>query len=243
MTKAINKIKGKIKVSSSTGNALNPEKVKKNSSKIILSNKEKIQKIKDPIATKNDILQSAIEVFVENGFGKSTLEQIAAKAKVTRGAVYWHFKNKQEIFAELHEALHKPLTSSILEDMKKNCDDSLCQLEKLCVKLLVDLDNDEMRKKILKIFLCKCDYSCGMEDILEKQRVNKLKNIERFAEYFERAKKNKNLAKDLDPQITAISLACYMSGIVTEYLRNPQLFKLKQQAPQLIKQFFSAFRK
>ncbi len=201
------------------------------------------KKTKDPIATRNDILQAAIEVFVENGVSKSTLEQIASKADVTRGAVYWHFKNKHDIFEALHETLHQPLTASILEDMQKNCDDSLCQLEKLCVKLLVDLDNDEMRKKILKIFLCKCDYSCGMEDILEKQRNNKLKNIERFAKYFERAKKNKHLPKTLDPQITAISLACYMSGIVTEYLRNPQLFKLKKQAPHLIQQFFSSFRK
>lgn len=206
--------------------------------------KKKIQKkTKDPTATKNDILQAAIEVFVEHGFVKSTLEQIAAKADVTRGAVYWHFKNKHDIFEALHEALNKPLTSSILEDMKKNCDDSLCQLEKLCVKLLVDLDNDETRKKILKIFLCKCDYSCGMEDILEKQRKRKLKNIEFFSEYFARAIKNKKVPQDLDPKITAISLVCYMSGIVTEYLRNPQLFNLKKQAPHLIKQFFSAFRK
>ncbi len=205
--------------------------------------KKKTQKkIKDASATKNDILQAAIEIFVQHGFVKSTLEQIAAKANVTRGAVYWHFKNKHDIFEALHEALHQPLTASILEDMQKNCDDSLCQLEKLCVKLLVDLDNDEMRKKILKIFLCKCDYSCGLEDILEKQRKRKLKNIDLFSKYFDRAKKNKNLPKTLDPKITAISLVCYMSGIVTEYLRNPQLFNLKKQAPHLIGQFFAAFK-
>lgn len=200
------------------------------------------KKIKDPISTRNDILQAAIEVFVEHGFMRSTLEQIAAKAGVTRGAVYWHFKNKHDIFEALHETLHQPLTASILEDMKKNCDDSLCQLEKLCVKLLIDLDNDEMRKKILKIFFCKCDYSYGMEDILEKQRARKLKNIDLFSQYFERAKKNKHVPRTLDPKITAISLACYMSGIVIEYLRNPQLFNLQKQAPHLIKQFFAAFR-
>lgn len=207
-----------------------------------MANKETNRKTKDSAATKNDILQAAIEVFVKNGFVRSTLEQIAREAGVTRGAVYWHFKNKHDIFEALHEALHQPLTSSILEDMKKNCDDSLCQLEKLCVKLLVDLDNDEMRKKILTIFFCKCDYSsCDMEDILDKQRKRKLKNIDLFAQYFDRALKNKHLPANIDPKITAISLACYMSGIVSEYLRNPQLFNLKKQAKHLIRQFFSAF--
>ncbi len=203
--------------------------------------KKSLQKTKDSSGTKNDILRAAIEVFVINGFNKSTLEQISAKAAVTRGAVYWHFKNKHDIFEALHEELCRPLTSSILEDMQKNCDDSLCQLQKLCVKLLTDLDNDPMRKKILKIFLCKCDYS-GMEDILEKQRKQKLKNIDLFSQYFERAKKNKHLSKNLDPKITAISLACYLSGIVVEYLRNPQLFDLKKQAPHLIGQFFASFK-
>ena len=206
-----------------------------------MTNKETKKKTKNPVKTKNHILESAINIFENKGFVRASLEEIAAEAGVTRGAVYWHFKNKYGVFEALHEKLHQPLTSSILEDMQKNCDDSLYQLEKLCVKLLVDLDNDPLRKKILKIFLCKCDYS-GMENVLEKQRKQKLKNIDLFSKYFEKAKKNKYLLPKIDPKITAISLACYMSGIVTEYLRNPQLFNLKKQASQLIKQFFSSLR-
>ncbi|MBM5782798.1 MAG: TetR family transcriptional regulator, partial [Pelagibacterales bacterium] len=181
--------------------------------------------------------------FVTKGFVRSTLEEIATKANVTRGAVYWHFKNKYDIFSALQDELYQPLTTSILEDMKKNCDDSLNQLENLCIKLLVELDNDDTKKKILKIFLCKCDYSCGMEDIVERQRNQKLKNIDLFSQYFERAQKNQILVKDINPKTAAISLACYMSGIVTEYLRNPQLFSLKEQAQLLVKQFFLAFKK
>ena len=192
--------------------------------------------------TKDAILQAAIDVFVDKGFVRSSLEQIAQQAQVTRGAIYWHFKNKHHIFEALQEKLYQPLTSSIFEDLQKNCDDSLQQLEKLCIKLLVDLDNDPTRKKILKIFLCKCDYSCGMEDILEKQQQLKLNNIELFSQYFNRAKNNKYLPEEHDPRITAISLACYMSGIVTEYLRNPGLFDLEEKAPHLVNQFFASFK-
>lgn len=199
-------------------------------------------KSKNSIETKNSILKSAIEVFVEKGFLKSTLDEIAIRANVTRGAVYWHFKNKYDIFSALQDELYQPLTASILDDMQKNCDDSLQQLENLCIKLLIELDNDETKKKILKIFLCKCDYSHGMEDILEKQRNQKLRNIDLFSQYFKKAQENKILSKNLDPKITAISLACYMSGIVNEYLRNPQLFNLQDQASFLIKQFFISFK-
>ncbi len=201
------------------------------------------KKIKSSAATKTGILEAAIDVFVEKGFVKATLEGIAAQAGVTRGAVYWHFKNKHEIFSALHEKLNQPLNESILEDMKKNQDDSLQQLKELCIKLLIDLDNDSVRKKILTIFLCKCDYSCGMEDILEQQRQKKLNTIELFSNYFDRAKKNGFLKQEVDSRILAISLTCYMCGLVSEYLRNPQLFNLKQQAPLLIGQFFSSFKR
>lgn len=192
--------------------------------------------------TKSNILQAAIDVFVERGVVKATLEEIATKADVTRGAIYWHFKNKHDIFTALQEELYQPLTASILEDMKKNRDDSLQQLKELCTNLLINLDKDPTRKKILKIFLCKCDYSCGMEDIIEKQKQQKLKNIELFSEYFERAKKHKYLSNKINPRTAAISLVCYMSGIVSEYLRNPQLFNLQKQAPLLMEQFFTSFK-
>lgn len=203
---------------------------------------KKTDKTKSSLNTKNSIIEAAIEVFVEKGFLKATLEEIAAKAGVTRGAVYWHFKNKHEIFSELHEMLSQPLNASILEDMKQNQDDSLQQLKELCIKLLIDLDNDSVRKKILTIFLCKCDYSCGMEDILEQQRQKKMNNIELLSNYFDRAKKSGCLSCEDDSKILAISLTCYMCGLVSEYLRNPELFNLKQQAPLLIKQFFASFK-
>lgn len=55
--------------------------------------------------TKNDteqtiklLLDTAYDLFVKNGYESTTISQISSQAKLTRGAVYWHFKNKEEIF-------------------------------------------------------------------------------------------------------------------------------------------------
>lgn len=199
---------------------------------------KKTKKIKDPLKTYQSILDAAIDVFDKKGFAAASLEEIAKKAEVTRGAIYWHFKDKHEVFEALQTRLHQPLNSSILDDIKEDHNNSLEQLEKLCVKLLSDLDNDKVRKKILNVFLCKCDYSNGMEKILEKQKKQKLTNIELFSSYFKRAKEKGHLEKNVDEKILAISLACYMCGLVSEYLRNPTLFNLKKEAKSLIAQFF-----
>lgn len=41
--------------------------------------------------------QCAFDLFVERGFDDVNLDQIAAAAGVTKGSLYWHYKNKQEL--------------------------------------------------------------------------------------------------------------------------------------------------
>ncbi|MCI8511437.1 MAG: TetR family transcriptional regulator [Lachnospiraceae bacterium] len=55
----------------------------------------------DAAVTKKALLDSAYELFYDHGFENTTLAQIAEHAGLTRGAVYWHFKDKSEILNEL----------------------------------------------------------------------------------------------------------------------------------------------
>ncbi len=47
---------------------------------------------------KQHILEAAIMKFTENGFDKTSLREIASAAGLTTGAIYHHFKNKDELF-------------------------------------------------------------------------------------------------------------------------------------------------
>ena len=67
--------------------------------------------------TRTLILQAAVEVFFTEGFTNATLEKIAKQANVTRGAIYWYFKNKKDIFKALHEHLYKTMMQIVFESM------------------------------------------------------------------------------------------------------------------------------
>jgi len=54
--------------------------------------------------TYRQLLESALEMFRRQGVASTTMEQIARNADVTRGAVYWHFDNKESIVIALWEA-------------------------------------------------------------------------------------------------------------------------------------------
>jgi AcrR family transcriptional regulator len=56
-------------------------------------------------ATRAALLEAATALFFEHGFGRTALEDVAASAQVTRGAVYHHFANKRDLFEAVLEAV------------------------------------------------------------------------------------------------------------------------------------------
>ena len=57
--------------------------------------------VEEALETKRSILQSALDLFYQKGYSKTTFEEISARIGLTKGAVYWYFKNKPELVAAL----------------------------------------------------------------------------------------------------------------------------------------------
>lgn len=55
----------------------------------------------DALKTRQLLIESAIQQFALRGVTSTTLADIADAAGVTRGAVYWHFASKAELFNEM----------------------------------------------------------------------------------------------------------------------------------------------
>ena len=51
--------------------------------------------------TRARILASALSLFVKRGYEKTTFTDIAARLKMTKGAVYWHFETKESLLVAL----------------------------------------------------------------------------------------------------------------------------------------------
>src|SRR5512139_238056 len=51
--------------------------------------------------TRATVLKAALSVFSAKGYAAATLDDVASAAKVTRGAIYWHFKSKADLYNTL----------------------------------------------------------------------------------------------------------------------------------------------
>ncbi len=187
--------------------------------------------------TRDAILDAAAKVFVEKGVTKASLDAIAKEAGFTRGAVYWHFKNKLEVFSALHDQLFISTTEQIANELTDDHDDPLKQLEDLCVDLLKQLKTNEQKRRILTIFFLRCDYAGEMEQFLALQKQQKEQSFQLFSQCFEWAIKRKQISSSNSPALLTKMLIFFITGIAIEYLRYPDLFDIEDSAEQLISTF------
>ncbi|MFP4425928.1 MAG: TetR family transcriptional regulator [Spirochaetaceae bacterium] len=57
--------------------------------------------------TRQDIFEAGLRVFSEKGFAAATMSDVAREAGTTRGAIYWHFRNKEAFFKEILDRLSR----------------------------------------------------------------------------------------------------------------------------------------
>jgi AcrR family transcriptional regulator len=60
-----------------------------------------------PKSTRERILDAALDLFIEKGFDKTSLREIAEQLGVTKAALYYHFASKEDILMALHMRLHE----------------------------------------------------------------------------------------------------------------------------------------
>ncbi|GAA4086500.1 helix-turn-helix domain-containing protein [Streptomyces shaanxiensis] len=63
--------------------------------------------------TRQRIQDVALELFAEQGYEKTSLREIAERLEVTKAALYYHFKTKEEIIVSIFEDLTKPIEELI----------------------------------------------------------------------------------------------------------------------------------
>src|SRR3954468_16837544 len=70
-------------------------------------------------ATRRHILDTAELVFEQRGVSGTSLNEIAKAAGLTRGAIYWHFQNKADLFNAMMERATLPLEQADIAGFKR----------------------------------------------------------------------------------------------------------------------------
>ncbi|MBZ5488103.1 TetR family transcriptional regulator [Halomonas aquamarina] len=184
-------------------------------------------------ATREALLDAAEEVFFAKGVARTSLEQIARHADLTRGAVYWHFKNKGDLFMALVERVRMPF-QSLMEEVSR-ADEDISPLEAIrlaCHAGLVRLEQPS-HQRILSILLHRCEFfsdinPLAMQDAIGEECYGEMLLV------FQEAEQQKLLRQDLTPEVATRMMQSMLGGLFHDWLRTPEAFSIRQRGGELI---------
>lgn len=192
--------------------------------------------------TKQQIIDAALRLFTVQGVSATSLSDIAAAAGVTRGAIYWHFKNKVDLFTEACELTDLKIESLEIEYQSKYPDDPLFVLRELLIYILTSIVEDPKHNALLEIYFHKCEFVGEMTPIVEIRRELCAADHSRIEQSLSRCIEKKQLPMDLNLRRAAIMLRAMMTGLAENWLFSPESFSIKDESQYLVDSFIDMIK-
>ena len=199
-----------------------------------------VRRTRDEAAeTRNSILDAAELVFSQRGVSHTSLEDIAKAARVTRGAIYWHFKNKSELFTAMVNRVSLPIEDIVARSADDDADDPLALLKEAAVGALKRTATDPQCQRVFDIITHKCEYLEDTADVRERISHIKCGCVERTEKTIRNAIKRGQLPKNLDARLAAVGLDSLIYGLISNWLADRTYVKLERDAGALIDRYLS----
>ena len=188
--------------------------------------------------TRNRLLDTAEEVFHCKGVSQTTLNDIASAAGMTRGAIYWHFKNKVDLFNAMCDRVTLPMETMTEASAGEDVEDPLDQLRETARFLFRQVANDIHTRRVFDILLNKCEFVAELGPIVERDNRVRVEFQQRFERTFRNAKTRGHLPKDLNHRLAVLSYQALVKGILRNWLLEPDSFDLERDGGRMVDGFF-----
>jgi TetR/AcrR family transcriptional regulator, acrAB operon repressor len=169
--------------------------------------------------TRQQILRAARREFAHRGVARTTLERIAASAGVTRGAIYWHFANKTDLFHAMREQVSLPLIDRMsFALLSADDEDPLAAIGAFLTNLIESIAGDSATLRTLQIMSFKCEYVDEFQSELGRQTRRCLELVGQLTTLYQRALRAGVLRRELVPSLAALDTCVFVNGLVRLYL-------------------------
>ncbi len=197
----------------------------------------------DAEQTRQAILESAMDIFYEKGYSKTTFDEIAKRINLTKGAVYWYFRNKPDIVAALINDFVQKHIKRLEEFRAGKEEENLDILADMMLLAYHHMKKNPLEYKFIFFITCQMEWS---EAILVKIRplVEQTSEISRklMTDTLLKLKKNKKIKDDTDVEsITEILQAMWM-GLLENYLAKRMTLDFEQIVRQGFNLIFNSIK-
>jgi TetR/AcrR family acrAB operon transcriptional repressor len=185
-------------------------------------------------ATRSQLLDAAERVFNDKGVSRTSLNEIAVAAGLTRGAIYWHFKNKADLFDAMMERVILPMENMVERAGDRSLDDPLAFIRGCAINVLVRTAQDEQLQRVFDIFCHKCEYVGEMVQLRERQLEGRNACLAEVESGIRNAIIKGQLPATVNARRAAIGMHALIDGLIANWVLDPTYFKLEREAEGMI---------
>src|SRR5262245_34467011 len=186
--------------------------------------------------TRRTLLDAGLRVFSRQGYAATTLEDIAREAAVTRGAIYWHFGGKAELYQALIQERIGP-ANNLLGQILAGDLPPLAKLRLLLVRALEYVEEDADYRAVLELTLFKAeatpDLAAGVAAKTQATRALSAALTELVGAGIAAG----DIRPDIEPQAAALAALGLLNGVATTWLLDPAAFPLGALAAPIVDAF------
>lgn len=168
-------------------------------------------------ATREALLDAAERVFEQRGVSRTTLSDIARAAGVTRGALYWHFKDKAALVNAMMDRIAPPLGAE-LEALLAGGGDPLGPLCEYVREALHRIVQDAQTRRVLRIAMQKVEHTDELGPAVERHIQMHRLNTDLERRVFEQAARLRRCRLPAPADQLAHGFYAMVNGLVYSWL-------------------------
>ena len=167
----------------------------------------------DAEQTRLAIMDAALQTFYEKGFSRTTFDEIAKRINLTKGAVYWHFRNKAEIIAAIIKQRFKQ------NDSNRPKITTIDDLRDIVIKRSKNIEKDKNIKDFLFFMIYRMEWSEAVLDNVWAQ-IGDLCEIpdKNLYKALLGLQQKEQIKKDVNVANLSEILICFMRGCINKYV-------------------------
>lgn len=164
---------------------------------------------RDPVTKREAVLKTAAELFLEKSYGRTSLNDVAERLKITKPALYHYFRNKEEILIECYR-LGTGLIEETLNEIAAHCGTGLEKVEAF-IYSYANVMTVNFGRCVMRI-----DQGDLSSDALTEVKAYKRKIDRRLRSFIREGIEDGSIA-ECDPKLAAFSIAGALNWICVWY--------------------------
>jgi TetR/AcrR family transcriptional regulator, acrAB operon repressor len=181
----------------------------------------------DALATRSSLLDAAERMFLAQGVAGTSLNDIAVEAGTTRGAIYWHFRDKADLFNAMMDRVVMPLQCALESVQDPAGGDPLPRLKKALRAALRQTVADPQTRRVFEVATHKVEYVDSLCAVRERHRDTQNRVVLQFRRVILKSAQARGLRLALPAATAAQGLHALVDGLIQNWLLDPEGFDLE----------------